>query len=113
MTAEEIHILTRKIEYEIFAEFGIAMTIGIYAANDEGEFGNIKKEVENIVKDYKNILQVHGFYVDKKESNIYFDIIFDFEEKNKEKVSEEIISKIKEKYPNYNFNIILDSDISD
>ena len=113
MTAEKIHILTREIEYAVFYEFGIALTIGIYAANDKGEFGEIKRYIQGIIKDYKNILQFHGFYVDKEKNNIYFDLIIDFEEKNKEKIKNEIIEKIKEKYPNYNYNVILDSDISD
>jgi len=113
MTAEEIHILTREIEYVIYAEFGIALTMGIYAANDSGEFGEIKRELGNILKDYKCVLQVHGFYVDKSKSNVYFDLIIDFEEENKEKVRDEIVHKLKEKYSNYNFNVILDSDITD
>lgn len=112
MTAEEIHILTREIEYLVYKEFGIQLTIGIYAANDKGEFGEIKKELQNILKDYKNILQVHGFYVDK-EKNVYFDLIIDFEVKDKEQLKKEIIEKLKEKYPNYNYNVILDSDITD
>ena len=45
--------------------------------------------------------------------NVYFDLILDFEEKNKEKILEEIIGKMKKKYSEYNFNVILDSDISD
>lgn len=113
MTAEEIHILTREIEYIIFAEFGIALTIGIYAANDKGEFGEIKQELENIVKEYKSVLQVHGFYVDKENSNVYFDLIIDFEEENKEKIKEDIIKRIKSIYPEYNYNVIMDSDITD
>lgn len=113
MTAEEIHILTRKIEYMIFKEFGIALTIGIYAANDKGEFGEIKKTLIDIIKDYPSILQLHGFYVDKAKNNVYFDIILDFEEKDKEKIKKEIISKMKEKYGEYDYNVIIDSDISD
>ncbi len=113
MTAEEIHILTREIEYAIYMEFGITLTIGIYAANDKGEFGEIKREIANIIKEYKSILQLHGFYVDKAKSNVYFDLILDFEEKNKEEILKEIVSKLKAKYDNYNFNVILDSDISD
>lgn len=113
MTAEEIHILTREIEYRIFAEFGIALTIGIYAANDKGEFGEIKKALENILKDYKSVLQFHGFYVDKEKSNVYFDLILDFNEENKEQIRDEIALKLKERYKKYNYNIILDSDISD
>lgn len=113
MTAEEIHILTREIEYAVYAEFGITLTIGIYAANDKGEFGEIKKSLVNIVKDYKSVLQVHGFYVDKAKHNVYFDLIIDFEEENKEAVLEEIVGKMKKEYKDYNFNAILDSDISD
>ena len=112
MTAEEIHILTREIEYAIYAEFSIVLTLGIYAANDKGEFGEIKKELNAIIKSYKEILQVHGFYVDKS-NNIFFDLIFDFKAENKEQIKDEIIAKLKEKYPNYNCNVIIDLDITD
>ena len=111
MNAGEIHILTRNIAYKIYEEFGIAVTIGIYAANDEGEFGQIKAELENIVKDYKEILQIHGFYVDNE--NVFFDLIIDFDADDKNKIQQEIASKMKEKFPEYNYNIILDPDITD
>ena len=113
MNAGEIHILTREIAYKVYADFGIAVTIGIYAANDKGEFGMIKEELQNIVRDYKEILQIHGFYVDKKKSNVFFDLIIDFEAKDKKKIEAEIISKLKKKFPEYNYNIILDPDITD
>ena len=112
MTAEEIHILTREIEYLIYGEFGIALTLGIYAANDGGEYGEIKRELGKILKDYKNVLQVHGFYVDKKD-NVYFDLIIDFEENNREQIKNEIVDKLKQRYPKYNYNVIIDSDITD
>ena len=112
MTAEEIHILTREIEYKIYKEYGIALTIGIYAANDKGEFGEMKKELAKIIKGYSSILQVHGFYVNKADKNVYFDLILDFDEKNKEQVLKDVIAEMKNKYKEYNFNVILDSDIS-
>ena len=112
MTAEEIHILTREIEYEIFKEFAIVLTLGIYAANDKGEFGEIKKELNTILKDYKEIIQVHGFYVDKS-NNIFFDLIFDFKAENREEITNEVKTRLIEKYPNYNCNVIIDLDITD
>ena len=112
MTAEEIHILTREIEYLIYNEFGIVLTIGIYAANDKGDFGEIKKALYEILNEYKNVLQVHGFYVDKAD-NVYFDLIMDFETQNREELKNEIVKKLKEKYPKYNYNVILDQDITD
>lgn len=112
MTAEEIHILTREIEYEIYKEFNIVLTLGIYAANDKGEFGEIRKELNAILKDYKEILQVHGFYVDKS-NNIIFDLIFDFKTENREEITNKIKDRLKAKYPNYNCNVIIDLDITD
>ena len=112
MTAEEIHILTREIEYEIYREYGIAFTLGIYAANNSGEYGKMKRAIEKIIKEYPSVLQIHGFYVDK-ENNIYFDLIIDFDERDREQIKNEISQRLKEKYPEYNYNIILDSDITD
>ena len=118
MTAEKIHVLTRKIEYEVFQEFGIILTLGIYASNNNselelGQIGNIKEELKKITKEYKSIIQIHGFYVDQENNNVFFDIVIDFNEKNKEQIKSEVIKKIKEKYGNYNYNVILDPDISD
>ena len=58
-------------------------------------------------------MQVHGFYVDKSKSNVYFDLVVDFDEKDKQQLQKDIVEKLKLKYPNYNFNVILDSDVSD
>ena len=113
MTAKEIHRLTRKITIAIIQEFGIILTIGIYAANDKGEFGKIKGELGNIIKEYKDILQMHGFYVDETTNQIFFDLIIDFKANNSENIKDEVIKQIKEKYPKYNYNVILDVDVTD
>ena len=113
MTANEIHALTRKISIKIYEKYGILITIGIYAANDKGKFAEIKKELIDSIKDYKDIKQVHGFYVDKENNNIYFDLIIDFDCENPEKVKQQIVKKLKNKYPKYEYNVILDADFSD
>lgn len=113
MTAKEIHKLTREITMGIFQEFGIILTIGIYAANDKGEFGEIKEQLGSIISNYKEILQMHGFYVDEDTQNIFFDLIIDFKADNPKEIEQNIIKQIKEKYPKYNYNVILDLDVSD
>ena len=113
MTAEEIHRLTKQMTIDIYKEFGIIMTIGIYAANDNSEFADIKKELANIISGYKEVKQVHGFYVDKINKNVYFDLIIDFDAKDHEKIRDEIIARLKEKFSDYNFIIILDADVSE
>ena len=113
MTAEEIHRLTKQMTIDIYKEFGIIMTIGIYAANDNEEFADIKKEITRIISEYQEVKQIHGFYVDKINKSVYFDLIIDFEARSHEEIRDEIISKLKEKFKEYSFIIILDADISD
>ena len=113
MQAEEIHALTRTIAYKVYDEFGIIMSIGIYAANDTGEFGEIKKYILDLIKKYKEIKQIHGFYVDKKTNTIYFDLIIDFECSDMEKIKKEIIDILEKEYSEYKFDIILDMDAVD
>jgi len=113
MNAKEIHRLTRRITYDIYGDLGIIITIGIYAANDAGEYGEIKKYIFKEIKEYENIIQIHGFYVDEELKQISFDVIFNFDEKDQEAVVSEIKTKIKDKYPKYDYNIIIDTDFSD
>ena len=113
MTAKEIHALTKQLAIDIYNELGIITTIGIYAANDTGEYVGIKSSLTRLVKKYKDIKQVHGFYVDEKKKNIYFDLIFEFECENSEEIKNDIIKKLEEKYSDYKFIVIVDDDISD
>ncbi len=114
MTAKEIHKLTRKIQMQIYEEFGTVVTIGIYASNSSDEFYvEVKNELTKIIQKYKEIIQMHGFYVDEESKTISFDLIIDFKAESKEKIRDEVIKEIKEKYSEYNYYVILDTDISD
>jgi len=114
MTAKEIHRLTRKIQMLIYSEFGITLTVGIYASNNsEEKYVEIKKELVKIIQKYKEIIQMHGFYVDEENNMISFDLIIGFDANNKEKIKDDVLKEIKEKYPEYNYFIIIDTDYSD
>ena len=113
LRADEIHILTRTIVMDVFEEFGILLTIGIYAANNKEEYKDIKQDIYNVIREYKVVKQVHGFYVDEKENNIYFDLIIEFECEDREKIRDKIIARMEELYPKYKFNVIIDDDFSD
>lgn len=110
LTAREIHTLTRQITTKIYKEYSIALTVGIYARNDKYDY--IRKDLDEIVSQYEEVLQIHGFYVYEKEKIVSFDIIVDFDA-DRNKVKEEIYAKIKEKHPEFNYILIDDYDISD
>ena len=112
-TAREIHKITRKLIYEVYEKLGIILTIGIYASNDSNEFKEVKKTITKIIKNYKTIIEMHGFYVEEEEKVISFDLIFDFKEEKPEEIIKEIKEKCQKKYPSYQFQIILDNDFAD
>ena len=111
--ASKIHTLTRSISASIYDKYGIFMTIGIYASNTDGKSKEIKGYLNKILKEYDYIKQLHGFYIDYDTNNIYFDLIIDFGCNNKVDIKDIIISKMKLKYSSFNYNVIIDDDISD
>ncbi len=114
MTAREIHALTRKLMEEVFTDFGIVLTIGIYASNTmEEKFVRMKEELRQIIAVYPEVLQMHGFYVDTETASVWFDLIIDFSSKRREQIRDEIVARMREKYPAYTFGVVLDNDISD
>ena len=113
LSAKEIHKLTREILYSCYEKFGIIVTIGIYASNTGTEESKkIKDDLMKIIGKYPEVLQMNGFYVDNDINLITFDLIVDFNA-NREEVKEKVLDEIKNLYPDYQFDAILDADISD
>lgn len=113
MQAHDIQRLEREIQAQQFTEHGIIMTVGIYAENQSSEKAKqIKADLTQEVRKYPTILQIHGFYLDERKSVATFDLVFDFDEKEPEKIKNDILAALKEKHPGYEFVAVIDEDIS-
>ena len=44
---------------------------------------------------------------------MYFDIVIDFKEENPSKVRKGLIKELTNKFPNYKYIVVIDSDLSD
>lgn len=114
MTAREIHSLTRDITENVFRNYGIILTVGIYASNTaDGSFAEMKGRLSELAKAEPEILQMHGFYVDTGKMLVSFDLIIDFKSERKAEIRDRLIGQMKQRYPEYDFAVILDSDYSD
>lgn len=110
LTALQIHELTRKIAFKIYDEFSIALTVGIYARNDN--FKEIRDDLYEIASKYEEVLEIHGFMAYEDKKLVTFDIIVDFDA-DREKVKDEILKEIKALHPDFDYIMIDDFDISD
>ena len=114
LTAKEIHPLTRRIAVQVYNEFGIIMTIGIYASNSsDSEIVKIRDAIREEVFSHPTIKQMHGFYVDQETKTISFDLIVDFKDKDSTALIKEIHDKLADKFPDYHFYIVEDKDFTD
>ena len=115
MTADKLDALTRRINEKVYKETGIVLTaIGVYSSNTSNEkLMKMRNEITELVVDHQHILQLHGFYVDEERKRITFDVVVDFDEKDREGLVAHIIGDVKEALPEYEVFVAIDSDISD
>lgn len=114
LTANQIDELTRTIESKVYRECGVVLhTVGIYARNEGGALATkIRHDVYDIAYANDNVLEVHGFYVDEEAKSIRFDLVVSFDAPDREEVIDKVRGILKRRYPDYAFQVALDSDIS-
>jgi cation diffusion facilitator family transporter len=113
LSAKEIQKIERQISYLMQQKYKTIMTVGIYAENTDSKLGkDVKDKLYEILKEYKYILQMHGFYIDEEKKYVNFDLVISFEDKESEKHFMEVKNKMKEAFPDYEFIVNFDLDFS-
>ena len=115
MTANEIDAMTRRIQAVVYEEHRIALaTVGIYSRNTTNdEVAEMQSTITRAVMAHDGVLQMHGFYVDADQKRGSFDVILDFSVPNRDELYCQITDEVKGFYPEYEFIVTLDRDLSD
>lgn len=115
MPLPKLDQLQREITYKVFEETGVGLEgIGIYCKNKKDSPADIlRKELSSFAKSYKYVKQIHGFYYNEQAKIVSFDLVISFDAPDRTALFNEITKAFKEKYPDYNFSINMDVDLSD
>ena len=115
MTADEIDKLLRTITERVYLSHGIAMTgLSIYSMNTkDDEASRIRSEILNLALAEDYVLQMHGFYLDKKERTIRFDLVLDFDAPDKKQICDHLRDSVSALHPDYDIYVTPDYDIAD
>ena len=115
LSVSELDKISRRITKNVNEKYGVILhTIGVYSVNTKDqEIVEIQDKINKIVFSHDGILQMHGFYIDRETKEISFDIIIDFNIKNREEVYCSIYDEVKSEYMDYKISITLDVDTSD
>lgn len=114
-SADQIDEASRLIEQNVYKNCGVLLSaIGVYAKNTtDPQVRKMEKEVRQILNHYPDILQMHGFYADTAQKQLRFDLIIDFNVKNRREEYTQILEECRNAYPDYDVQITLDADTSD
>ena len=111
MIATEIDALTRRIQQKVYDEHNVILTaVGIYSQNTEAGIASLRERVYQRAYAHDGVLQCHGFYHDPETHVIRFDVVVDYDRKDRQQIFEEVVKDVKEAFPDHTFKIIRDID---
>ena len=115
LSADDLDKLLRKIALDVYHKHNVLLTaIGVYSVNTKNpEAIQAREKVRELVMADKNIIQMHGFYFDKAEKNIRFDIVVSFDALERSKVYKEAHDKVQKAFPDYALQMIMDTDFTE
>ncbi|MCR5401861.1 MAG: cation diffusion facilitator family transporter [Treponema sp.] len=113
--AVKIDGVTRKIQNRVFNDHNVMLTaVGIYSVNSKNsKIAQMKEKIEAVAKNYPDILQLHGFYVDTDSKMVRLDVVVSFDCQNRSECLLKYHKEISELFPEYQFALQLDNDMSD
>jgi cation diffusion facilitator family transporter len=112
-TAEEIDALSRKIAAAVYARFNVLLVgVGIYSYNTKNdEAAEMRSKVTHIVMSHEGVIQLHGFYVDIPAKQMSFDMIIDWNIKDREALYRHIREDVQKEYPGWQIHTTLDINV--
>lgn len=112
LTARRIDALSRDISALMYTDYGIIMTVGIYADNtDDPAAVRIREGVDHILAAEPFILQMHGFYVNEAQRQISLDLVVDFAAGERaQSICRDVQTAVEKENPGYSVTVNLDTD---
>ncbi len=115
MGVTELARLERQITEKVMKEHRVVLAgISVYVKTGLNSRSSlVMRRVRKIVMEHENVIQMHGFFLDEELKEMHFDIIIDFDQKNRIEEYRQICSEVQQAFPEYRVTITLDADVSD
>lgn len=112
-TARELHLLTRSMSEAFYRDFGIIMTIGIYAVyTGDTPMARLQKAVVQASNDHPGVAQAHAFYYYADKNLITIDLVPDDSVKDIAAFADTMNKFLHEQFPEHKFFVVVDFNYS-
>lgn len=115
LSADDLDKLIRRVTVDVYQKHNVILTaVGVYSYNTrDPEAAAAREKVAKIVTENPHVLQMHGFYFDRAEKAIRFDIVVSFDAKDRRQVYREVCEAVQRAYPDYTLQVAMDTDFSE
>ena len=115
LSADDLDKLLRKIQVKVYQDHDVILTaIGVYSYNTKDpEAVEVRGKVSKLVLGVKHVIQMHGFYLDKAEKTLRFDVVVSFDAEDRAEVYREVCEKVQSEFPEYTLQVAMDTDFSE
>ena len=115
MSIDELDKLIRRIEVKVYREHKVILTaVSIYSDNAGNPDAIAERDkIREMVTADPYVLQMHGFYLNREDKMMRFDIVVSFDAKDRGSVYRQAVRKVQEAYPDYTVQIAMDIDFTD
>ena len=115
LSADDLDKLIRKVTVDVYQKHNVILTaIGVYSVNTQDpEAVEVREKVTGIVMSHEHVLQMHGFYYDKPEKTIRFDIVVSFDAPDRRQVYKDVCEAVQGAYPDCTLQVAMDTDFSE
>lgn len=115
LSADQLDQLIRRVTVDVYRQHDVILTaVGVYSVNTKDPDAiRMREAVRSIVMSHPHVLQMHGFFCDREEQTMRFDIVISFDAKDRYAVYREICEEVQKTYPEYRLQIAMDTDFSE
>ncbi len=115
LSADDVDRLIRQIAVDVYQKHDVILTaIGVYSVNTKDpEAAEARQRVTEIILAHEHVLQVHGFYYNKAEKTIRFDIVVSFDAPDRREVYRRVCEDVQKAYPDFTLQAVMDTDFSE
>ncbi len=114
-SAAQLDQLIREISVRVHQEHHVILTaVGVYSVNTKDEeVIRAREKVREIVLAHEHVRQIHGFYLLKEQKTMRFDLVISFDAKDRRAVFEEAVTDVRQAFPDYELQAVMDTDFSE
>ena len=115
LKASEIDRLIRQITDTVYEKHKVVLTgISIYSRNTKDqETIAVRDQVRKIAMSFEHVKGVHGFYLNRRDQIMRFDVVVSFDAQDRNAVFEEVMKAVKDAYPDYDISANMDMDLNE